>query len=251
MDSNMDSYNLLFYSLLISEIPVLFFTILDLCKFESIKKYRISYNNSNNKIIQRPYPTDQELYIGFIEYLKITFGILIPISLCGVTFIKYINFDFLDRSLNLSYIIGFLQLIELFIYSDILFYGIHRIFHTPLLYHIHKKHHIYQTNSFSLINHCLEPLELIIFMIPPILPAIILNLHISIMCMYILLANFIGTYIHSGYSFSYINCALLIDSKHHDIHHVKKIKNYGFGFLYSFSDKLFGTFLDYVDVRVV
>ena len=229
----MESYNLLFYSLLISEIPVLFFTILDICKFDCFKKNRISYNNSNNILIQRQYPTNKELDIGFIEYIKITLLVLIPISICGIIFIKYIKFDFLDRS-NIIPSIGCLQLIGLLLLGDILFYGLHIVFHHPLLYHIHKKHHMYQTNSFSLINHCLEPIELITFMIPPILSAFLIRPHIYIMCIYIIIANFMGIY-----------------SKHHDIHHVKKVKNYGFGCLYSFSDKVFGTFLDYNDVTII
>ena len=49
---------------------------LDICKFDCFKKNRISYNNSNNILIQRQYPINKELYIGFIEYIKITLLVL-------------------------------------------------------------------------------------------------------------------------------------------------------------------------------
>ena len=66
-------YHILFYSLVISEIPVLIFTILDICKLPSLQIYRITYKNNP----YRPYPSVAALYKGASDYLFNTTIILI------------------------------------------------------------------------------------------------------------------------------------------------------------------------------
>ena len=235
-------YRILFYSLVISEIPVLIFTILDICKFPSLQIYRITYTNHST----RPYPSISELYNGACDYLFNTTIILFPISYLGIEILEYMQWNLFNTDgQSLMIYDAICKLICLFIWSDILFYGLHRMAHLPKYYHLHKKHHAYVYNSFSLVNHCLDPKEMVLFMMPPFCAAIILRPHIYVMCAYVILANTIGTYIHSGYSFPILNRILLVNPRDHDMHHVKKVKNYGLGTFYSLSDRLFGSFCDY------
>ena len=232
-------YHILFYSLVISELSVLIFTLLDICKFPSLQIYRITY--ANHPV--RPYPSISQLYKGTRDYLFITTAILFPISYLGIEVLEYMQWELFDtdwQSLIIYDAMG--ELFAMFIWSDVLFYGLHRMAHIPKFYHLHKKHHAYVYNSFSLVNHCLDPIEMVLFMIPPYCAAIILRPHLYVMCVYVILANTIGTYIHSGYSFPILNKILMIDPRDHDTHHVKKVKNYGLGTFYSLSDRLFGSF---------
>ena len=137
------------------------------------------------------------------------------------------------------------NIIFILIGSDILFYILHRTMHTPYLYKkFHKIHHTYK-EPFALTNHYLDSTELILFFIPPVIPCIIINTHIYIMWISIILLNWNGIFIHSGYNFTnkylkYFTPAII----EHDIHH--KLFNYNFGATFTFMDKLFGTYKNYI-----
>ena len=229
---------ILFYSLVFSEMPVLIFTILDICKFPSLQIYRITYDSHPI----RPYPSNSQLYKAATDYLSITLCVLFPLSYLGETILVYTQcniFNTTRETLIIYDAVG--ELFAMFIWSDVLFYGMHRMLHIPKYYHLHKKHHSYVYDSFSLVNHCLDPLEMVLFMMPPLFSAILLHPHIYVMCAYIFIANTMGTYIHSGYCFPMVNRILLVDPRDHDRHHVKKVTNYGLGTFFSLTDRLFGS----------
>ena len=87
------------------------------------------------------------------------------------------------------------------------------------------------------------PLEILIFVVPPSLPAVLYHSHIMNAWIYNIMANWIGFYIHSGYEFPIINKIFFLESRDHDIHHVVRKYNYSTGMFYSFMDRIFGTYL--------
>lgn len=240
-----DNYNynelifLTFYVLLISELPIIFFTLLDILQLSCLKKYRIKYKDYPNRV----YPTIDELYEAGIEFSKILFLYLIPVTLIGLKFIDIIKWRPYTISRKLPTLGSFtLQYIFCSVCGDLLFYLFHRVVHHPKIYFIHRHHHVYKYNSFSLVNHVLHPIEVIMFIIPPALPPILIKSHISVMWTYAIITNWIGIYIHSGYQFSLLEKIIMVKSKDHDIHHVKPKKNFSTGLFYSLTDRVFGTY---------
>ena len=224
--------------LLFSEWSIIFFTFLDICKFDSLKKYRITYNNNI-----RPYPTKSEINYALNQYY-IILSILLSITYFGMLFLEYIKWIPYDMSDKLpSFYMGTLHYIGISLFSELLFYMFHRTVHHPKLYWLHSHHHNYKYNSFSIVNHFLHPLEIIIFIIPPALPPIIFGTHLMIVWIYVLVTNTLGIYNHSGYNFPLLNNILLFNSRDHDTHHVKPKKNFSTGLFNSFIDRLFGTYV--------
>ena len=128
---------ILFYSLVLSEMSVLIFTILDICKFPSLQIYRITYDS----LPVRPYPSNSQIYKAAADYLFITLGVLFPLSYLGETILVYTQcniFNTTRETLIIYDAVG--ELFAMFIWSDVLFYGMHRMLHIPKYYHLHKKH---------------------------------------------------------------------------------------------------------------
>lgn len=218
--------------LLISEIPCLLFTILDIIKFDCLVKYRID---------NRKYPSNKEIYKAFKQSIKIFLIIffLTCISFITMDYIKWSPYN-IDQ-FNYSYSRIILEYFFICIINDFFFYIFHRIVHLPKFYWIHKDHHLYRRNSFSLVNHYLQEIEICIFIIPPIIAPILFNSHIYIVWIYMLLTNFNGIYGHSGYNFKILNFFLLVDPIDHDNHHKHPKTNFSTGFLFSIIDRLFNT----------
>jgi sterol desaturase/sphingolipid hydroxylase (fatty acid hydroxylase superfamily) len=222
-------------SLILGELPIILFTYFDWKKFDVLKKYRIVYPSQPN----REYPTNEELKKAMYDYSLITFGFLLPLA----TFSVYMfecpwNLDNRGGS-NGRFVFDY---IWCSIVGDILFTLLHMVFHHPKLYFLHKHHHSYEYNSFALVNHVLHPLELLLFIIPPTIPTILLQPHILVVWWYNISTNWIGIYIHSGYSIPLVDTVLGVNSRDHDTHHVKKTCNYSTGIWWSFFDRLIGTY---------
>ena len=234
--------------LFIANLPLIFFTILDIYQFSYFSKLRICYNSF------RKYPTQIEIRDGIIESSKGFFGIIIPISFIGIAFANYRGIYLYDMSNNLPNIyIALLQIFLILFMSDILFYSLHRLMHTKYLYSkFHKFHHTYK-EPFALTNHYVDPFELILFFIPPMVPPILLNTHITVMWLCTIIMNWNGIIIHSGYNFTFFKLTYKINKKiftfefpcikEHDHHH--KYFNYNFGATFPFMDQLMGTY--YID----
>jgi sterol desaturase/sphingolipid hydroxylase (fatty acid hydroxylase superfamily) len=225
------------FILLIADLPIIFFTFLDIFKLKFLNKYRINYYS------YRKYPNKNEIIDGTKHSFINFFGIILPISTFGIFISNYISYFPYNMNRELpNNIIILSHIMFIFILSDILFYGLHNLIHTPNLYKMfHKIHHKYN-EPFSLTNHYIHPLELILFFIPPVLPGIILNTHITIMWFTTIILNWNGIFIHSGYDFSknkYLDY-IMPSAKEHDLHH--RLYNCNFGSTFTFMDKLFGTY---------
>ena len=127
------------FVLLFSELPVIFFTFLDIAKFDFMKKYKITYNNNNI----RPYPTTCQINNAFKQFSIIVL-ILVLITYVGMSFLAYIKWIPYDMSIELpSFYIGFFHYIGISLFSELLFYIFHRIVHHPKIYWLHSHHHNY------------------------------------------------------------------------------------------------------------
>lgn len=219
--------------LFISEIPLIIFTYLDIIKLKSLEKYRINYNK------ERKYPSNNDINYGIKKNMISVFGIIVPLSVVGIIIINKYNIELYDMSRELPNLFTcFFHIIAILLISDVLFYIWHRIMHTQFLYkNIHKIHH-HHTETFALVNHFMHPIELLSFTILMLIPPILLHSHIVILWITMILINWNGIIIHSGYNF--------LDKKkspcvlEHDAHHEFFKCNYGVMFL--FMDKIFGTY---------
>jgi sterol desaturase/sphingolipid hydroxylase (fatty acid hydroxylase superfamily) len=112
------------------------------------------------------------------------------------------------------------RLIVTLLFTDIMFYYTHRLFHTPYFYkHFHKKHHL-QNAPCAIDTTYAHPLEHVIsnistLYIPPIISG--LNIWVTIIYNYLSISSVICS--HSGYKH--------MGAERHDAHHKFFNVNYG------------------------
>ena len=132
------------------------------------------------------------------------------------------------------------------ILSDILFYLLHRLMHTPKMYiPFHKKHHEFKY-SIALVHHYMEYKEALVFALPQALPPLIFMLirgeKIHILSMW---CAFVFTQInailgHASYKVPIPSWFPFFQPSYHDLHHIDYSVN--FGAIFTFTDMLFGTY---------
>lgn len=229
--------------LLVSEIPLWFFTVLDLLKLRCADKYRIHYSKVEKKR-PRLYPTKAELWKAFKVHCVNFFGLYCGVFLVGVgaacktniipySFAKELPAWWLPEFLLCSFA------------ADVLFYVFHRAVHSKGLYvRLHKMHHewIY---TIALAHHYMDPLEAAIFMLPPIIPPMLLGSHITIVWAMVILTQLGGILGHSAFmipvlSNKYTKWIPFINSEYHDLHHLRFNVNYGA--VWPVVDRIFGTY---------
>ena len=72
LTTNCNQWDILYCTiivLLISELPIILFTILDLLQLDYFTKYRLVYPNKPSRI----YPTIKEIYNGLVVFIPIVF----------------------------------------------------------------------------------------------------------------------------------------------------------------------------------
>lgn len=139
----------------------------------------------------------------------------------------------------------FCSLVIMIVLHDIYFYFTHRLLHTPwLLRNIHVVHHR-SVNPTPLAAYCFHPVEavleaLIVFPFVTVLPVNLLAF--LLFTFLVLLMNVMG---HLGFEFmpqrirSSKVGKFFTSSTHHNLHHQKASKNYGYYF--TWCDQLFNT----------
>lgn len=232
-------FSILFW-LLVSEIPIYLFSIIDYLKLNYFHKYLIQYEQY--KI--RNYPSIQNFKKAFYESEK---------NFIFVYFLPSIIFIYISNSLkfypyrlerNITNIIILKEILIISLIADFLFYWLHRMVHLPKLYKkIHKKHHEYK-HSFAFVHHYMSRIDAIIFIFPQIIPALLIHSHIWSMILAFVWTQWNAILGHSGYRSyiweKYFNWIPYMHSTYHDIHHLEF--NYNYGAVYTFTDKIFGTF---------
>jgi len=153
--TNMSRDQLFFFTLpvlLISEIPLWFFTILDYMKLRCANKYRIHYSKIEKKK-PRDYPTHAELWKAFKVHCINFFGLYCSVFLIGVSIACHTNIIPYSFSKTLP-THWWKEFLFCSFFSDVLFYIFHRAVHSKGLYQrLHKMHHewIYTIGQFRTI----------------------------------------------------------------------------------------------------
>lgn len=234
--------------LVISDMPLYFFTLLDILKLPSLYKYRLHYATGVTEHLgSRVYPPMKAiLHAAKNGEFNFIFGYVIP----GYLMIKLANklkifvYD-TDRELTWKRLIK--ETILISVLADFMFYGFHRVVHTPALYQIfHKKHHEYKY-SMALAHHYMEYHEALLFALPQALPPIMLipffgRMHVMSMWCGMFFTQLGAIMGHAGYNFLTIPDWLpLFRPAYHDFHHVDYSVNFAANL--EFTDRIFGTFM--------
>ena len=219
--------------LLVGEVPTLIFTIFDILKLFS------AYRGSMN----RPYPSLSEIYSVIGIYTR---NVIIILMMAGMGMEFFIRSDMVpyDMSDDIVFVETVIQLIQVSLFTEFLFYWLHRCVHfqRKLYYWMHVGHHKWRSNSFALVNHDLAIPEVGFFALCPAIPCIVLGVHWKVLLLHAMYTNWQGIYSHSGYRFPMLDLLLLTDSRDHDNHHKHPTYNFAGGGWYSVMDRIFGTY---------
>ena len=222
--------------LLFGESLTILFTIADVIQPDCLKRFRINH---------RRFPTIQELQSAMPQYIV---SVIIILSLGFVGMSTMVRLDIVPYDMNPNlppFKTSLLQFLVISLSTELLFHILHRYMHANRKAYqtLHFKHHRWTRDSFALCNHDLDPIELIIFSLCPSIPGVVMGVHYKIMFLHAILANWQGTYGHSGYSHPILTVLLFTDSIDHDTHHARPNKNFSGGAMFSIIDRLAGTYM--------
>jgi sterol desaturase/sphingolipid hydroxylase (fatty acid hydroxylase superfamily) len=232
--------------LVISDLPLYFFTMLDVLKLPALYKYRLHYaKDVAGHLGNRVYPPlsviKETLKTGEFNFI---FAYVIPgyLAIKLANKLKIFVYD-TDREVSMKRIVKETVLISLL--ADICFYLVHRVVHRPGLYQFfHKKHHEFKY-SMALAHHYMEYHEAVMFALPQALPPMMLmpffgRMHIVSMWAGMFFTQFGAILGHAGYNFTKLpEWMPVFRPAYHDFHHVDYSVNFGANF--EFTDRLFGT----------
>ena len=235
--------------LLLSEIPLTFFTVLDLLKLKQVDRFRMHYSKLDHRR-PRTYPTNEQMWRALKHHVKNLGGVYTPVFLLGVA--GACVFDLvpysLERELPSYWLLDFVVSSLL---ADQLFYWIHRFLHRKEVYGLlHQTHHEW-VYSIALSHHHMDVAEALLFMIPPVLPPVLLRSHLVVVWMQVFFTQLSGILSHSAFCIPFLAQLRLpyLDGRHHDLHHLRRNANYAG--ISSLPDLMWGTFryepLIYVD----
>jgi len=195
------------FMLVLSELPMYFFTVLDILQLPSLYKYRLHYaHDVAGHLGSRVYPPLHVLK----EALKVTeFNFLFAYLIPGYLAIKAANklkIFIYDTEREVTWKRIFKETLAISLIADVMFYVVHRIVHRPGLYQFfHKKHHEYKF-TIALAHHYMEFHEAFMFAFPQALPPLMLipfwgRPHIVSMWMGMFFTQLSGILGHAGYNF--------------------------------------------------
>lgn len=233
--------------LVASELPIYFFTLLDILRLPALYKYRLHYARSVSehlggreypplKVIRRTLEVSQRNFLG--AYL---FPGTLSILISNYLGIKPYETD----PEKLSWKRAIVETAGVVISADLLFYLLHRLMHTKLFYiPMHKMHHEFRY-SIALAHHWMTFREALLFAFPQALPplvAFLLGRRVHIFSMW---AAFFFTQLnailgHAGWSFGLPPSFGFLQASYHDFHHVDHRVNYGA--IFPLTDMIFGTY---------
>lgn len=239
--------------LLLSEIPMYFFTLLDILKLPALFKYRLHYaRDLSEHLGVRKYPPNDLLWktAKDAEY-NFWFAYLIPAAVMikiGAKLGIY-AYDTDENEKELTWSRFFKETALISVLADVLFYGLHRLMHTPRFYQgWHKKHHEFKY-TIALAHHFMEFKEACVFALPQALPPLMLwaatgrKMHITSMWAGVFFTQTAAILGHAGWRVPFIPEWLpFFQASYHDFHHVDYSVN--FGAIFPLTDIAFGTYLN-------
>jgi sterol desaturase/sphingolipid hydroxylase (fatty acid hydroxylase superfamily) len=127
-----------------------------------------------------------------------------------------------------------LQILQMIVVEDLLFFTFHRCLHSTLLYKYHKVHHEYTYTVSTAALH-FHPIEFFLILslssfINIRLTMLISPLHITTLTIWFMLRICDVNIAHSGYKFPWAPIQLLpfcTNDEFHDYHHTRGYGNYG------------------------
>ena len=127
--------------------------------------------------------------------------------------------------------------------ADLWFYVSHRALHSRLLYRFHKAHHAHRAPTEAAAFLALSPAEagfsgLVTLSLPMLVVPV--HAHVAIACAVIIL--FCGFYIHDGALAHARMLSFVNGPAHHQMHHARARTNANYGLIFTFFDRLFGTY---------
>ena len=190
--------------------------------------YLIDIYSEKNKDFFNKYKV-QKKNINWNKYKKTFYFVLKQQIIVNYPFSYILNKNIIIKNDDYIFYNEFFKIFLCYIFSDILFYTSHKIFHFKFFYkHIHKQHHEWIMPSAISATYA-HPIEHLISNIGAVyIPLVITNAHLYTYFLYQTLGIFNSVISHSNYNF-------LSDS--HNIHHKKFNYNFGLGY----SDDIFKT----------
>jgi len=234
--------------LIISDVPIYFYTLLDLLQLPWLYKYRLHYKPELvGHLGARKYPPRSVTWkcLKGAE-MNFIFAYVIP----GALAIKLADklriyvYDTEEKSVNWRRIL--METFKISVLSDFCFYALHRFMHTDGWYiPYHKKHHQFKY-TIACAHHWMTFKEAVLFMLPQGLPPLLLGLltgkkmHVLSVwfAMFFTQLNVIPG--HAGYQLPVPEWFPAFRAEYHDYHHVDYKVN--FGAIYPFTDWIFGTY---------
>lgn len=127
--------------------------------------------------------------------------------------------------------------------ADLWFYVSHRALHSRLLYRFHKGHHAHRAPTEAAAFLALSPAEawfsgVLTLSFPMFLVPV--HAHVAIACAVIIL--FCGFYIHDGALSRTLGLPLVNGPAHHQMHHGRGRANANYALMFTFLDRMFGTY---------
>jgi|SRR5215472_2527856 len=179
----------------------------------------------------------------FVE-IALTFGISLGAAKLGNAFSNYLTWRITLPSDNV-FEIAFSVMVY-FLVFDLVGYWVHRLYHTPLFWHLHRLHHSAPELNFitSLRAHPAETFTRVFFLVTPLT---FLNVSASILLVFVIVNEFVNFCEHSelpwnwGWIGRWVFASPAVHQLHHSIDVEHRDKNFGECPLW---DHVFGTWYD-------
>ena len=235
--------------LVASEMPMHFFTLLDILQLKSLFKYRLHYDPSEaSHLGVRKYPPLGLIWKAFkVSERNFLFAYLIPATaaILAANKLKIFVYETEEEGVNWKRIL--LESLAISVGADVFFYLLHRLVHQPSMYKDwHKMHHEFKY-TIAYAHHWMTYKEALIFMFPQVAPPLIMwaitgrKTHILSMWIAFVFTQINGTLGHAGWRIPGLpRWFPFFQPAYHDHHHVDYSGN--FAAVYPLTDMVFGTY---------
>jgi sterol desaturase/sphingolipid hydroxylase (fatty acid hydroxylase superfamily) len=206
--------------------------------------YRLFVRRSTSAKIDVAFALLQSSGLALFVEIALTFGVSIGAARLGTALSNYLSWRITLPSDGVFQIA--FSVMVYFLVFDFVGYWVHRLYHTPLFWHLHRFHHSAPELNFitSLRTHPAETSTRLLFLVTPLT---FLNVSDSILLTFLVLNEFVNFCEHSelpwswGWVGRWIFASPTVHQLHHSIDEEHRDKNFGECPLW---DHVFGTWYD-------
>ena len=233
--------------LLLSELPIVGFTLMD--TFKAANRFRVHYKKEATEHLgPRRFPAQATVRRAAWVALRNLFGAYFIPSWMMLWVAKKLRIHPYDESRDVSISRVLRETLCVAVTADVLFYWLHRLMHTRRFYQpVHKIHHEFKY-SIALAHHWMDIKEAALFALPQALPPIVYwgltgrKIHLLSMWSAFCFTQLNAILGHAGYSIPLLpRWFPCFQASFHDHHHVDYTVN--FAAIFPLTDRLFGTYL--------